>query len=477
MRICAYRSSVFALVLLLACAAAAQDRQQANQPQVTEGPTITYVDDQFAVVAWTTDAPSESRVFYGSDAQDLVRVAESLKPTTLHRIDLPGLKPDTTYYFQLDTGPDAPVHQFRTVAANAAALRRQQPMPAASAPPPAPPPEPGVTITRGPTIEFADDRSAVISWTTSDPAPSVVYYGAGSGGLTQTAEAASGTFHRVHLSGLEPATTYFFALDIGQGQPAGATGNFQTAVADGQPIYNQQAAPADSNAAPAASNAAPPPGPLPENPAMAPPPADRPLVNAENQGAPRRPGGKEVPAGIEIHAALQDELSTKFSRYGDKFTAVVSEPVNASDGSLAIPAGAQIMGEVVESEQGRTLPALRGRGKLSLQFRSLVLPDGTTLPLKASLLSVHNMKANEEGQIQSSTSGKTAAKGLGIGAGLGGLAGLVFGGPIKGLAIGAIVGGGYVLSAKGKEVDLPANSGMVLRLDQTLYLPPPSGGR
>lgn len=455
MSIPAYRTSLFVLLLVLTCAAAAQ---QVARVQVIEGPTVTYVDDQFAVVAWTTNAPTESRVFYGTDADDLNRVAESLKAATAHRVDLPSLKPDITYYFQLDTGGSgaAPVHQFRTVAANGAPLHRQQPAPAASAPPPPEPaPAPGVTITRGPTIEFADDRSAVISWTTSDAAPSAVYYGTRRSDLTLIAEAASGTtFHRVHLSGLEPATTYFFALDTGQGQPAGPVSNFQTAVADGQPIYNQQAVPAAGDAAPPADH-------LPENP--------------ENQERPRR-RGREVAAGTEIQAALQDELSTKFSRYGDKFTAIVSQPVNAVDGSLAIPAGSRITGEVVESEQGRTLPAVRGRGKLNLRFRNLILPDGTTVPLNVSLISVHNMKANEEGQVQSGTSGKTVAKGLGIGAGLGGLAGLVFGGPLKGLAIGAIVGGGYVLSAKGKEVDLPANSGMILRLEQTLRVPGQTGG-
>ncbi|MFI5089376.1 MAG: fibronectin type III domain-containing protein [Terriglobales bacterium] len=458
MSIPAYRTFGFVLLLVLTCVAAAQAPQQVARLQVTEGPTVTYVDDQFAVVAWTTNAPTESRVFYGTDADDLNRVAES-KAATAHRVDLRGLKPDTTYYFQLDTGgaTDAPVQQFRTVAANGAPLHRQQPAPAASAPPE---PAPGVTITRGPTIEFADDRSAVISWTTSDAAPSAVYYGTRRSGLTQTAEAASGTtFHRVHLSGLEPATTYFFALDTGQGQPAGAVSNFQTAAADGQPIFNQQA---NQQAAPAAGDATP--------------PVDRPLENPESQDRPRRRGGKEVPAGIEIQATLQDELSTKFSRYGDKFTAVVSQPVNATDGSLGIPAGSRITGEVVESEQGKTLPAVRGRGKLNLRFRSLILPDGTTLPLNASLISVHNMKANEEGQVQSGTSGKTAAKGVGIGAGLGTVAGLIFGGPLKGLAIGAIVGGGYVLSAKGKEVDLPPNSGMILRLEQTLRVPEQTGG-
>ena len=447
-----YRTSIFVPVILFACAAAAQAPQPTAGSDVTSGPTITYVDDQFAVVAWTTTSPSESRVFYGTDPNDLNQVAESMKATTTHRVDLRNLKPDTVYYFQLDSpGPEiAPILQFRTVRAGDAPLRHQQPAGSSSPAQPPPAPAPGVTITRGPTIEFADGHSAVISWTTSDAASSVIYYGVRRDDLAQTAEAASGTtFHRVHLSGLDPATTYFFSIDTGR--PGGPVSTFQTVPADGQPIYNQQVVDA---------------GPMP-------PPSGRPPDN--NRPRPRE--GKEVPAGLEIQATLQDELSTKFSRYGDKFTAIVSQPVNAVDGSLAVPAGSKIEGEVVESEQGRTLPSLRGRGKLNLRFRNLVLPDGTSVRLNASLISVGNKKTNEEGEVQSGTSGKTAAKGVGVGAGLGTVAGLILGGPFKGLAIGAIAGGGYVLAAQGKDVEIPANSSMRLRLDQTLYVPAPTGGR
>jgi len=463
------RAAIFLLFLFWLCLAV-QAQQEMQTLQVTEGPTITYVDDQFAVVAWTTNVPTESRVFYGTEAEDLNQVSESLKASTVHRVDLRDLKPDTTYYFQLDTGgaTEAPVEKFRTVSAGAAPLHRQQPMPVSGAPPaPAPPATAeagapgapiGVTITRGPTIEFADDRSAVISWTTSEAAPSVVYYGTRRSDLSQTAEAGGhSTFHRVHLSGLQPATTYFFLVDSGQAQQTGLVNSFETAAAEGAPIYNQQAMAAGS-VPPAATNASPPDNHPPEN-------------------RPSHHGGKEVPAGIEIQATLQDELSTKTSKYGDKFTALVSQPVNASDGSVAIPAGSKITGEVIEAEQGKTVALLRGRGKLNIRFRDLILPDGTTIPLNATLESVHNMKANEEGQVQGGIGGKTAAKDVGVGAGLGTVAGLIFGSAVRGLAIGAIAGGGYMLATKGKDVEIPANSGMRLILQQTLYVPAHSSGR
>ena len=141
---------------------------------------------------------------------------------------------------------------------------------------------------------------------------------------------------------------------------------------------------------------------------------------------------------------------------------------------VVIPAGSRIEGEVAEADPGKTLPSVRGRGKLNLRFRDIVLPNGQTVPLVATLVSVNNTsgkqtrKADNEGEIQSGTKGKDVAKDVGIGAGAGTLVGLIFGGPLKGLAIGALAGGGYVLATNGKDVNLPAQTGMVIRLDQPL---------
>lgn len=185
-------------------------------------------------------------------------------------------------------------------------------------------------------------------------------------------------------------------------------------------------------------------------------------------------GGDQVPANTEIHAALDTPLSTKTSKPGDRFTATVSDPVRGSNGAEIIPTGARVEGEVAEAEEGKAVAALRGKGQLSLRFRDIVLPNGQTLPLTATLVSVNSTngkntkKADEEGQVRSGTQGKDVAKDVGIGAGVGTVAGLIFGAPLKGLAIGALAGGGYVLATKGKDVQLPAQTGMVIRLDQPL---------
>ncbi len=183
------------------------------------------------------------------------------------------------------------------------------------------------------------------------------------------------------------------------------------------------------------------------------------------------PGGP-IATGTEIRAVLDTPLSTRTARQGDRFTATVSQTVRGSDGSEVIPAGARIEGEVVDAEEGKGVSTAHGRGKLSLRFNDIALPGGQSVPFTAALISVHNTNGREakssddESETLSGARGKDMVKNTGTTAGIGPLTGLIFGTPLRGLAVGTLSGGGYVLSVKGKDVDLPAQTGMVIRLDQ-----------
>ena len=436
------RASFAAIVLFMAAAAAWAQNQPAAR--ITQGPTIEYADDQFAVVTWTTDVPTQSRIYYGTDQRNLTQVSENRNSRTFHRLDLQNLQPSTTYYFRIDNGSTATLasNSFQTVATGATAEHNLQParlnQPVAAA------------ITKGPSIQYADDTSAVITWSTSTPSPSKVYYGSSANALTQTAESpGANTYHRVHLSDLEAATSYYFQVDTVQ-DTRSQEARFATVAAAAQPVFDQTPLPVEASAPQLQSRPA-----AAETPAAA-----KPAV-----------AHLSVPAGTEIDATLQDSLSSKTAKTGDTFTAVVAQPVRASNGQIAIPAGTVINGEVTESEQGKTLPMVRGKGRLAFRFRDMTLPSHQSFPVEATLLSVHDKKANTEGEVTSSTGGKTVAKDVGIGAGLGTVAGLIFGSALKGLAIGAIAGGGYVLATQGKDVEIPAQSGMKLKLDQSLSIP------
>ena len=188
-------------------------------------------------------------------------------------------------------------------------------------------------------------------------------------------------------------------------------------------------------------------------------PADVPQGNTQAASPATTAVFDEVGAGTEIHAALDTPLSSKTAKPGDRFTATLSDPVRANNGAVVIPAGARVEGEVAESDDEKTLAALKDKPKLSLRFRDVVLPTGQTVPLTATLVSVHD--------TSSKSPRKPVAEG-GNSSAIGAAASRNLGGTIKGLAIGTLSGGGYVVATNGKDVRLPAQAVMLIRVDQPL---------
>ncbi|HVH88475.1 MAG TPA: fibronectin type III domain-containing protein, partial [Terriglobales bacterium] len=414
-------SFLFSLVLLVSVGAVAQanpnqiDTEAPQAPtrvNVTQGPTIQYADDQFAVITWTTDQAFPSRVFYGKDASNLNQIAEDSKSLSLHhQINLRNLQPSTTYYFRIDTGQGTAavnsadgMNGFQTTALGANPIRNQQPFKGSLQPKPTATPGQtqqaanfgNITVTRGPSIQYLDDTTAVISWTTNVPASNTLYYGTERDNLLYTGgDFKDATEHRIHLTNLTPRTRYYFQLDEPSSQPIAT---FTTVVSGAQPIYDQQ----------------------PATVASGNPPASGPQLTHRELGAVH---ANELPEGTEISAILETALSTKTSTPGQHFTAAVTQPVRDYNDRIVIPTGARINGQVTESEEGKTLPSVRGRGKLNLRFESVALPNGTNIPISATLLSVNqsggNGSVNSEGEVQSETKGSTAAKGTAVGAGIG----------------------------------------------------------
>jgi hypothetical protein len=444
-----------------------QNSASQNTRTYTSGsPVIQYADDRLAVIAWKSASSGEGRVYYGTDANNLNLVSEDTASGTSHRVHLANLAAATTYYFEIesDNNTEPQVFTFRTPAVGDTPLRDAR----ASVAPNVRPKDDGIVITKGPTIQFADDRSAVITWTTAVPAPSALYYGTVQSNLNQSAFGEPNTTnHRVYLNNLTPNSTYYIQVDTGS--PSAPIRTLQTVASGAAPIYNQPAAQLPRSAT-LASNAAP---------SSTPPSESATTSNTEPQLGRREelpvyPGGVIIPAGTEIQAKLEQALSSKTSRQGDQFTALTLEPINGTNGHVAIPAGTRIRGEVSGVEQGKVLASVRGKARLNLRFTDIAVPNGSYVPLEATLVSVgkSGASANEEGQVQDKTQGKEVAKDVGIGAGLGTVAGLIFGGALKGLAIGAIAGGGYVLATQGKDVTIPQDANVVLRMDRAISLPP-----
>lgn len=142
-----------------------------------------------------------------------------------------------------------------------------------------------------------------------------------------------------------------------------------------------------------------------------------------------------IPNGTRLTAVLQNMVSTRVSKSGDRFTMRVTSPSSYND--------AIIEGHVASAESSGQLS---GRAKMSLEFDSIRLADGRTYRFAGTVDSVRaangdSVTVDNEGTVRDSNQTTKTATRAGIGAVLGALIGAVAGGG-QGAAIGAGVGAG-----------------------------------
>ncbi len=75
-----------------------------------------------------------------------------------------------------------------------------------------------VRITGGPTLDTVNSNSVFITWSTSLPSSSRVWWSKDKNNLTHLAEGPESgqTNHRVEILNLEPNATYYFTVESGQ---------------------------------------------------------------------------------------------------------------------------------------------------------------------------------------------------------------------------------------------------------------------
>jgi type IV secretion system protein VirB10 len=190
--------------------------------------------------------------------------------------------------------------------------------------------------------------------------------------------------------------------------------------------------------------------------------------------APPPPDGSvSVADGTIVRIRLENTISTRTSRQGDAFTAIVTEPVYLPDSSVvAVPAGAKISGSVTRVlRPGR----VKGTAELHLRYDRLTMPGGTDFTMSATTAGLGDAKVGKvdpgEGTINGNTSKGRDGAAIGGSAAGGAVIGAVVGGPpgaAVGAAIGAVVGTGGVLITRGKDVDLPSGTTLQIKLIQPL---------
>jgi len=190
---------------------------------------------------------------------------------------------------------------------------------------------------------------------------------------------------------------------------------------------------------------------------------------------------RQVIQGTEIHLTLLTPINSSTSRDGDPFIAVLAQPVSL-DSRIILPAGTRIHGVVGTIQKAKNFSLFRGQAYMNLSFKSIEL-DSRLIPVQMSLVAIgrprvdsysqprRDVKISEGEVVQQKHDYKGDALGMVIGGGGGSLVGVLFSNVTRGLGIGLAAGAVYVVARKGKEVDMPAQTGLLARLDSTVTVP------
>jgi len=139
-----------------------------------------------------------------------------------------------------------------------------------------------------------------------------------------------------------------------------------------------------------------------------------------------------VPIGTDLKIRINQTLSSKDSRVGDKFTATVVDPDRFDE--------AVVRGHISSIQKSGKV---KGRTSMNLAFDSIEQRDGRKGRLRGYVTRVYgddSGSADEEGGVESGSRGTQTVKRAGIGATAGAIIGGIAGGG-KGAAIGLLVGG------------------------------------
>jgi hypothetical protein len=178
-------------------------------------------------------------------------------------------------------------------------------------------------------------------------------------------------------------------------------------------------------------------------------PVPEPAKPAESQPEPPRvPQFEEVilPSSSVIGLQLETSLSSERSRLEDRVEARVSRDVMAA-GRVAIPAGARVIGSVIEIDKGGKVKA---PARIGIRFHTLVLADGSEVTLSTKPI-------YRDGESPSANSAKKIGGGAVAGMILGGILGGGKGAAIGG-ATGAAGGTAAVMSGDRAAVNIPSGS-------------------
>lgn len=182
---------------------------------------------------------------------------------------------------------------------------------------------------------------------------------------------------------------------------------------------------------------------------------------AKPGGAPViQPANVNVPAGTNLTIRINQHISVKSSRAGDRFDGEIAEPVLGDNNTMVIPRGTPVGGMIVASHKRGHF---KGASILELRLTSMTL-NGTEYRLDT-----RDLTRTKKGK------GKRSAAFIGGGSGLGMLVGGVATGGV-GLLVGGLAGAGGGTALAGltgnRDIEIPAESIVHFKLANDLVVQP-----
>ena len=187
-----------------------------------------------------------------------------------------------------------------------------------------------------------------------------------------------------------------------------------------------------------------------------------------------------VPANTTIPLVLKNTINSRTTRPGEAVYCETIFPITVGN-RIVIPVGSSVKGSVTQVVRPKHV---KGRGQIGIRFETLVLPNGTSRPLRATLSGFggtgQEVFKPDESKIEGASSkgekaGKVAETTI-TGAGIGTIAGVASRSPGKGIGIGSLAGAAtglvWILASRGEQIVLPPGTNFELQLSAPLTFTP-----
>ena len=160
-----------------------------------------------------------------------------------------------------------------------------------------------------------------------------------------------------------------------------------------------------------------------------------------------------IPAGTQFSVGFGGEITSATAVSGDSVVATLKQPIIVGDRVL-FPEGSQVHGTISDVKSASKGFKDTG-GALSIQFKSIVAPDGTKAAIEAAMTKVAEGSAAKKGAIIGGSAVGGALLGRMLGKNTAGSA-----------AVGAAVGTAVAGTTKGREAVIKTEDTIALSLEQ-----------